>query len=57
MLIISLAWSINPLGLVLLLSVSLLEQIPLSWRPIHRLLLYFKQFSYDNMLYNTELEQ
>ena len=53
MLIISLAWSINPLGLVLLLSVSLLEQIPLSWRPIHRLLLYFKQFSPDHIIFNT----
>ena len=29
---------------------------PLSRRPIHRLLLHFKQFSCDHTIFNTEIE-
>ena len=48
--------SIGPLGLVLLLSVDLLEQLSLSRRPVHRLLLHFKQFSDDNIIFNTKIK-
>ena len=46
----------QPLALVLLLGMGLPEQLPLSRWPIHRLLLHFKEFSHNHIIFNTKIE-